>query len=223
MSALPLVLIHTTAGNIDAFEELLNEIAPEIPTRYVLRDDLFTAAFAAGQLTDDIRTQTTDALKEIASENAGLVMCTCSTIGPGADDANLDAAVPVLRVDRPMMEEALKAGERIAVCATFSTTMTPTLDLLRRCARQVGKTPEIQEHLFEDALPAFKAGDMSTYMDIISEGLKQASKNVDVIVLAQASMVPALSRIDTLPVPILSSPRSGINQAIATWKALQAQ
>jgi hypothetical protein len=40
----------------------------------VLRDDLFTAAFAAGQLTDDIRTQTTDALKEIASENAGLVM-----------------------------------------------------------------------------------------------------------------------------------------------------
>ena len=80
----------------------------------------------------------------------------------------MDAAVPVLRVDRPMMEEALKTGERIAVCATFSTTMTPTLDLLRRCARQVGKTPEIQEHLFEDALPAFKAGDMSTYMDIIS-------------------------------------------------------
>tara|TARA_B110000285_G_scaffold206939_1_gene245902 strand:- start:68 stop:292 length:225 start_codon:yes stop_codon:yes gene_type:complete len=74
MSALPLVLLHTTAGNIDAFEELLNEIAPEIPTRYVLRDDLFAAAFAAGQLTDDIRTQTTDALKEIASENAGLVM-----------------------------------------------------------------------------------------------------------------------------------------------------
>ena len=74
MSALHLVLLHTTAGNIDAFEELLNEIAPEIPTRYVLRDDLLTAAFAAGQLTDDIRTQTTDALKEIASENAGLVM-----------------------------------------------------------------------------------------------------------------------------------------------------
>ena len=64
---------------------------------------------------------------------------------------------------------------------------------------------------------------MSAYMDIIAEGLKQAAQNSDVIVLAQASMVPALLRVDTLPVPVLSSPRSGLNQAIATWQVLQAQ
>lgn len=222
MNTPPLVLLHTVQSNVDGFNALLSEIAPDVPTRAVLRDDLLKAAFAAGELTDDIRADTREALEALANDDAALVLCTCSTIGPGADDANGNAAVPVLRVDRPMMFEALEAGPRIAVCATFATTLSPTLDLLRDVANTAGKSPDIQEHLFVEALPAFEAGDMEAYMDMIAEGLKKAAKDADVIVLAQASMAPALERVGELPVPVLSSPRSGLTHAIAEWRARTA-
>ena len=218
MKKLPMILLHTTSGNVDVFQDLLRETAPDVSARHVLRDDLLKAAFAAGELTDAVRADTRDALMALAADDAGLVLCTCSTIGPGADDANA-AGAAVLRIDRPMMEEALKVGPRIAVAATFSTTMEPTLDLLRQTAQAAGKSPDIQEFLFHEARPAFEAGDMEGYLDSIAAGLRGAAKGADVIVLAQASMAPALERTGELPIPVLSSPRSGLAQAVSVWRA----
>lgn len=221
MKKLPMILLHTTSGNVDVFQDLLRETAPDVSARHVLRDDLLKAAFAAGKLTDAVRADTRDALIALAADDAGLVLCTCSTIGPGADDANAadGAGAAVLRIDRPMMEEALKVGPRIAVAATFSTTMEPTLDLLRKTAQAAGQSPDIQEFLFHEARPAFEAGDMEGYLDIIAAGLRGAAKGADVIVLAQASMAPALERTGELPIPVLSSPRSGLAQAVSVWRA----
>lgn len=220
MKKSPLVLLHTAQSNVDVFTALLAEAAPDIPARHVLRDDLLKAAFAAGALTDAIRSETSEALAALAADDAALVLCTCSTIGPGADDAARTAAVPVLRVDRPMMMEALETGSRIAVVATFATTMAPTLDLLRDCATKTGKEPDIQEFLLGEARAAFDDGDTQRYLDIIAGGLKQAARNADVIVLAQASMAPALARLDELPVPVLSSPQSGLHEAVSVWRKL---
>jgi predicted Fe-Mo cluster-binding NifX family protein len=38
---------------------------------------------------------------------------------------------------------------------------------------------------------------------------------VDVIVLAQASMAPAAALLSDLPIPVLTSPRTAVAQAIA--------
>lgn len=218
MTKSPLILLHTTEGNVAAFTDLLAETAPDVPARHVLRDDLLKAAFAAGALTDAIRNETSDALVALATDEAGLVLCTCSTIGPGADDANEAAVVPVLRIDRPMMVEALETGARIAVAATFATTMAPTLDLLRKTAQELGRKPVIQEFLFDEARAAFEAGNTEDYLNIIADGLNEAARNADVIVLAQASMAPALQRMSEMPVPILSSPQSGLNEAVKAWR-----
>lgn len=216
----PLVLLHTAQSNVTAFAKLLAETAPDVPAIHILRDDLLKAAFAAGELTDAIRAETAATVRALAADDAGLVLCTCSTIGPGADDAAKTTPVPILRIDRPMMMAALNAGRRIAVAATFATTMAPTLDLLRQCAREAGKDPQIQEFLFDTARAAFEAGDTEAYLDIIAVGLRQAAQSADVIVLAQASMAPALARLKQRPVPILSSPESGLAAAVGIWRAL---
>ncbi len=214
-----LTLVHTVPALIDTFDALLSELAPEIPVRHVLHDQLLADALAAGELTAAIRRRTAEALLAEAGQGAGVVLCTCSTVGPGAEDAALDAAIPVLRIDRPMAAEAVRIGTRIAVAATLSTTLGPTMDLLADVARQAGRAIELSPLVFEEARAKFVAGDTEGYLRIVVDGLHNAARDADVIVLAQASMAPALADCGDIEIPILSSPRSGLEVAIARYRA----
>ena len=213
-----LVMVHTVAGLIDLFDELRAEIDPEVPVRHVVEAALLTDAIDAGGLSDEIRARTCRALLE-ATEGAALVLCTCSTVGPGADDASAQANVPVLRVDRPMAEAAVEAGRRITVAATLATTIGPTVDLVSDAARRAGKEVEIDSVVFAEARARLVAGDAEGHERMIAKGLHEAASSADAIVLAQASMTPALARCADIQVPLLTSPRSGLEAAIARYRA----
>ena len=213
-----LVMVHTVSGLIDLFDELRAEIDPEVPVRHVVQAALLTDAIDSGRLTDAIRARTRDALLE-ATEGAALVLCTCSTVGPGADDAAAQAGVPILRVDRPMAEAAVEAGRRITVAATLATTIGPTADLVADAARRASKEVEIDSVVFAEARARLVAGDAEGHERIIAEGLHEAAASADAIVLAQASMTPALARCADIRVPLLTSPRSGLEAAIARYRA----
>ena len=213
-----LVMVHTVAGLIDLFDGLRNEIDPGVPVRHVVEAALLTDAIDEGALTDEIRARTRDALLE-ATEGAALVLCTCSTVGPGADDAAAQAGVPILRVDRPMAEAAVQAGRRITVAATLATTIGPTADLVADAARRAGKEVEIDSVVFAEARARLVAGDADGHERIIADGLHEAAASADAIVLAQASMTPALARCADIAIPLLTSPRSGLEAAIARYRA----
>ena len=213
-----LVMVHTVAGLIDLLDELRAEIDPEVPVRHVVQAALLTDAIDAGGLSDEIRARTCAALME-AAEGAALVLCTCSTVGPGADDAAAQADVPILRVDRPMAEAAVAAGGRITVAATLATTIGPTADLVADAARRAGKEVEIGSVVFAEARARLVAGDAEGHERIIAAGLHEAASSADAIVLAQASMTPALARCTDIQVPLLTSPRSGLEVAIARYRA----
>ncbi len=213
-----LVMVHTVAGLIDLFDELRAEIDPGVPVRHVVQAALLTDAIDEGGLTDEIRARARDALLE-ATKGAALVLCTCSTVGPGADDAVARADVPILRVDRPMAEAAVEAGRRITVAATLATTIGPTADLVADAARCAGKEVEIDSVVFAEARARLVAGDAEGHERIIADGLHEAASSADAIVLAQASMTPALARCTDIQVPLLTSPRSGLEAAIARYRA----
>ena len=213
-----LVLVHTVPALADLFDALRSDLNPDVPVRHVIEAALLTDAIEAGGLTGEIRARTRDALLEAAA-GARVVLCTCSTVGPGADDAAALARVPVLRVDRPMAEAAVAAGERITVAATLATTISPTVDLVAEAARRAGKAVEIDSVVFAEARARLVAGDDEGHARIIAAGLHEAAASADAVVLAQASMTPALARCADIAVPLLTSPRSGLEAAIARYCA----
>ena len=116
--------------------------------------------------------------------------------------------VPVLRVDQPMADKAVATGKRIGVIATLSTTLEPTADLISRRAVIAGKQIDLTSKLVEGAFEALMSGDGATHDAKVAAALKELSQQVDVIVLAQASMarvVDSLAAADKR-VPILASP-----------------
>lgn len=143
------------------------------------------------------------------------MLVTCSSIGPGVRLAQLLFDIPVLRIDDAMAETAVRQARRIGVLATLRSTLDPTTALLREKAAEARRTVELVECLCEGAFPALLAGDPATHDRIVSRALVEDLSEVDVIVLAQASMARVVATLTpgTLQAQVLSSPELAIQRA----------
>lgn len=108
--------------------------------------------------------------------------------------------------------------------ATSPTTLHPTTELVRERARLKGKEVRIESVLCEKAFEAMSEGDAETHDRIVKRELLELMKRADVVVLAQVSMswvVESMAKEDK-KVPILSSPRFGIERAKQVLEGLKS-
>jgi len=195
--------------------DLATELIPDIRQLHYLDESVLQDAIATDGLTPDIHRRVTQ-LVLLAAERCDAVLVTCSSIGPCAELAASLTDKPVLRIDRPMAEEAVSLGQRIAVVATLGTTLAPTADIIERAARDAGRAATVRRHLCEGAFAAASSGNQAEHDRLVLEGLQALLTGPDaaeVIVLAQASMASVAARLGDVTTPILSSPRSGILRA----------
>lgn len=203
-----LALIHTSATLVPVFQQLCKAKLPQVDTFNIVDDSLVRAIGAKGALTADIARRVEAYITSAEAGGADHILVTCSSIGPAVEASAPFCAVPVLRVDQPMADAAVAAGRRIGVVATLPTTLNPTTDLVRRRAALAGKPIDLTARLCEGAFEALMAGDAAKHDALVAAALRELSTQVDVILLAQASMARV---VDTLPaadrrVPIFASP-----------------
>lgn len=213
-----LTLLHTARDNVATFSKLLNELAPDIPAEHILDETVLQDARAAGEVTPAVAARI-EAKVLSADPNTALVLCTCSTIGGAAEQITHPNAGPVLRVDRAMAEKAVALGDNILMVAALASTLAPTRDLILDAAKKAGKTVQITEMVCEGAWAKFEQGDTQGYWSAIADCLRRHAHTGEVIVLAQASMAGAVDLCTDLDIPVLSSPRLGLEAAITAYRA----
>ena len=208
MSAKTLGLIHTSATLVPVFQQLCSQYLPGVNVFNIVDDSLIKNVISCGKLKPATAKRVVEYAGSAESAGADFIMYTCSSIGAAVETAAQLSTVPVLRVDQPMADKAVQTGRRIGVIATLPTTLAPTSELVKRRAVTAGKEIELHSKLCEGAFEALMSGDAATHDQKVAAALKELSQQVDVIVLAQASMarvVDALNETDK-KVPILSSP-----------------
>jgi Asp/Glu/hydantoin racemase len=201
-------LIHTSATLVPVFAQLCKEKLPGVETFNIADDSLVKGIITAGSLTAQISRRVASYLESAELAGADYIVVTCSSIGPAVEAGAKLTAVPVLRVDQPMADKAVAMGKKIGVIATLQTTLEPTADLISRRANVAGNKIALTSRLCEGAFDALMSGDAAKHDATVAAALKELSKQVDVVVLAQASMARV---VDTLSaedrrVPILASP-----------------
>jgi glutamate racemase len=201
-------LVHTSATLVPVFAALCKEKLPNVDVFNIVDDSLVKGIREAGRITPTIEMRVAGYLTSAAYAGADYIMVTCSSIGQAVEAGAKGIPTPVMRVDLPMADKAVAAGKKVGVIATLSTTLEPTAELILRRAALAEKKIELTSKLVEGAFEALMAGDGATHDDKVAAALKELSQQVDVIVLAQASMARV---VDTLKpedrrVPILASP-----------------
>jgi Asp/Glu/hydantoin racemase len=208
--------LHTAHAHVRTFSDLLDQRDESVADRHLVDTGLLDAARARG--VDSVRPAIADRLRRLVAEGADVVVCTCSTIGPTAKAVGAQMGLRVVRVDRPMAEAAVLAGRRIAVVASLDEAAATLMPLLRECAAGTGRVVEFVDVRCTDTWSAFESGDLLTYTTGVADAVRRAvlplDPPVDVVVLAQASMVDAAPLLRDLHVPVLTSPRLVIEAAV---------
>lgn len=180
--------IYTGVALVKPLSDQLKEALPGYRIMNILDDSMIAEIIAEGRLTASVRRRLYSYYDAAASAGAELILNTCSSIGEAVYAARDFIPVPIVRIDEAMARRAVAEGSRIAVLATLSTTIDPTIALLKRCAAEAGKTITTISAVAEGAFPAITAGDAATHDRILAETAKKVSADCDLILLAQGSM-----------------------------------
>jgi Asp/Glu/hydantoin racemase len=213
-------LIHTSATLVPMFQQLVSEYLPQVKVFNIVDDSLIKNTIACGELTPTTARRVVNYVGSAELAGADFILVTCSSIGPAVEAAAELTNVPVLRVDQPMADLAVRTGKRIGVIATLSTTLAPTSDLVKRRAVAAGKEIELQAVLCEGAFDALMSGDGAKHDEMVGKALRELSAKVDVIVLAQASMARVADALapEDKKVPILASPGIAVQHIASILK-----
>ena len=199
--------IHTSPPAVGPLMQFYSEAAPELEITNLLDDGLLRLlaaqdlATTSGRLADMLRVAT-----EIYRAEFALVTCSSVPVEMVVE-LGLRVSVPLLKIDYPMAQQAVRAGRRIGVATTFPPTLGPTRRLIEAAATEAGVAVEIVEEVAPEAYDALLTGDTARHDELLTVAVERLSqRDVAVIVLAQVSMARTLPRLKSLiKVPVLSS------------------
>ena len=80
-----LTFLHTSPVHMGTFDRLLAELAPDIPVQHIVDESLLDEARAQGEITPALNERVRLTIMDAVDEQAGVVLCTCSTIGASAE------------------------------------------------------------------------------------------------------------------------------------------
>ena len=206
-----LAFIHTSHVLIPLFSKLGRKILPECETFHMTDESLIRETIRVGHLTPTTKRRLMTAIGSARDGGADAVMVTCSSIGEGVVLARDLFDFPIFRIDDAMARAAVQAGGKIGVAATLRTTLDPTIRLLKETAAGQGSEISIVPSLCEGAFEAVLRGDAERHDRMLMESLNRLRSEVDVVVLAQASMARVADQIHTNGGPrMLSSPEPAL-------------
>ncbi|SAL02714.1 Asp/Glu/Hydantoin racemase [Caballeronia pedi] len=205
-----IVVVHTGPVTVEPLKAQFAQQLPDARVVNIVDDSLLADVRAAGRLTPEVTARLFSYMSNAQAMGADLILNACSSVGEATDVLRGMIRTPIIKVDESMAEQACALGARVGVVATVSTTLEPTARLIRRKAVQHERKVDVTECIAEGAFEALLAGDGAKHDDILRRAIVDLADHVDVIVLAQVSMARLVPTLDALPVPVLSSPHSGV-------------
>ena len=222
LSGKTLGIIHAAVFTAASLEPIAKEVMPEVSIMHAGDDTVQRDNLAAPVGTIPRANFYKFATFARFFEEAGidLIVLACSTFNQAVDFARPMIRVPMLQIDRPMMEKAVATGSRIGLIGTLAATMPSSERLLRQCGEEAGKKIDVVPVLNACAFKLLRAGNPAGHNAMVLEDIMRLSREVDCIVLAQGSMAVLEKETAGNSVPVYTSPRLAFIRARTMLEAM---
>ncbi len=216
MSALRIALIHATPLAIEPVNASFKKLWPEATLQNILDDSLSRDHAAAGHLTADMVKRFIDLAQYAKRAGCQGILFTCSAFGEAIDAAAAAVAMPTLKPNEAMFEDALHAALKenqneaealnIGLVATFAASLVSMSEEFNSLVTGLERQVKLHTLFVPHAMEALGQGQAEKHHRLIAEGI-QTMPTCDVTMLAQFSMAAAqpIAQVKT-SAPILTSP-----------------
>jgi Asp/Glu/hydantoin racemase len=219
-----IAVLHTSFVFVQVepiINDLIAEMMPNAEVMHFVDSDVLATVVKEGSISEKSAARMTFLAQAAEAAGADVIFSACSSLGPALDVAAKAVSIPVVKIDEAMAIEAADRATRIGLLATVPTTLGPTSDLIQSKADATGKKISLTKRLAEGAFQVLMGGDRSKHDQMVTEQAIELAKEVDLIVLSQASMnrlAESLEKVTGLPV--LSSPLRGVGYLAEIVKGL---
>lgn len=212
MSGPRIALIHATPVAIEPIVNAFRRLWPEARTTSLLEDSLAPDLAEAGRITPAMVERFVALGRYAHTCGADAVLFTCSAFGPAIEAAQAALPIPVLKPNEAMFDEALAAGDRIGLLATFAPSVPALKAELEQMARERRCRIQISTLTVPSALKALHAGQIEEHDRMIAQAAEEIGE-CDALILGQFSMASAAAVIADRPGRrVLTSPTSAVLQ-----------
>lgn len=216
------VFVHTVYGLKPLFDETLRRFCAEVETYHIADETLIHSILGAGGVTPAVKARLKENVLAADRFGATVIQVTCSTVTSCLGELAPQVKAPLLSIDEPMAEQAVTQFRRIGVIATNPATLRPSTELVVDRARQLGRDVQVESCLCEGAYAALLAGRAADHDRIVKEHLLRLMSAVDVVLLAQVSMVRVVDSLDPAErrVPLVSAPEPAMRRLAAVLQEI---
>jgi len=205
-----IALIHATPVAVDPIVRAFHELWPEAHTTSLLDDALSADLAAEGKLTEKMIERFITLARYVHGCGADAILFTCSAFGPAIEAARSAVPVPVLKPNEAMLDEAIAAGTRVGLIATFEPSIPALKTELEELAQRSRAKLSIVTRAVPAALAALHAGRHSEHDRLIAAAAEDLME-CDAVILGQFSMASAAAVIPARPGrKVLTSPASAV-------------
>lgn len=201
-----IALIHALRHSPPPIEAAFATLWPE-PVLMNLLDDSLSADLARdGRLTDAMTGRFLALARYAVETGAAGILFTCSAFGPSIDAVKREfPAIPVLKPNEAMIEEAVAVGGKIGLMASFAPTLA---SMPPEFPANITLVPK----LAVGALAALDRGEGAEHDRLVAEAARDLA-DCDAIALAQFSLARAADAVHRVTgLPVLTTPESAVRK-----------
>ena len=207
LSGKTLGIIHATHISIAPASQYAQEFIPEVEIMHVCDDTIQRDNLKApvGTIPKHNFYKFAQYAHNLEEAGCDMILLACSTFNRAAELAAPMINIPVLQIDRTMMELAVGCGSRVGMLATLPTTIPASERLLQKAAADAGKEITCKTILLSEAFQELLKGNVERHNEMLIEAVNTLSDEVDSIVLAQLSMSALAPYLKDTKVPVFNS------------------
>jgi glutamate racemase len=204
-------IIHAIHLTIGAMQPFLERFIPDVEVMHLCDDTIQRDNLSSpvGVIPKHNYFRFAQYAHNMQESGVELILLACSTFNYAAELARPMIDIPILQIDRPMMELAVMQGKRVGLLATLGSTVPSSERLLRIVAAEKNRPVEITTVLRPEAFEAVAKGDKETHNRMLLEEIDKLSGKVDSIVMAQLSMSALEPELGKTAVPVYNSGTTG--------------
>ncbi len=181
-------LVHTTRLVIGPVHEAVAGSIQDIDITHVLDEGILRKLSAQGRITPEIIDWLTRMVASAQSAGAELAVVSCSSLSPCVNGVRSRVTIPVLKVDEPMMEQAIQNADRIGLLMTNPTTEEPSRILYEEVSARLNKKPLLVPKLCPGAFSRLNSGDVAGHDAEVAQAIGELLQETDLVMLAQISI-----------------------------------
>ena len=207
-----IALIHAVPMAIAPVAAAFEALWPDAERINLLDDSLSVDRQRAGAITPAIAARIAALADYARACGADGILYTCSAFGAAIEAVARASRVPVLKPNEAMFDEALAAGRRLGMLATFPPSVAGMEEEFRAQGGAGGAT--ITTVCVPAAMAAARRGDQAAHDALLADAARRPEvQGVDALLLAQFSMAPARDAVQAeVRCPVLTSPDSAVRK-----------